>query len=123
MVISERIRKAKGNIMTVRDKPLRDFDYHRIAKSVGLDWKNAVRYTLFMKERFPGEKDEGYATEWANRFKRGVEYNVADSESKQILEKVDKEILRAKVNSRINFGELMEELKELEPDYDEDEGD
>jgi hypothetical protein len=42
-----------------------------------------------MTERFPEEKDVGYATEWAERFKRGVEYNVADSKSKQILENMD----------------------------------
>jgi hypothetical protein len=89
MAISERVRKAKGNIITVRDKPLRDLDYHRIAKSVGLDWKNAVRYTLFMKERFPGEKDEGYATEWAERFRRGVEHNAVDSKGRQILKEID----------------------------------
>jgi hypothetical protein len=123
MAISERVRKAKGNIITARDKPLDISNYYKIAYSVGLNQDDAFRYVSFMIERFPEEKDVGYATEWAKRFKRGVEYNVADSESKRILEKVDKDILRAKIDSKINFGELMEELKELEPDYDEDEGD
>jgi hypothetical protein len=89
MAISERVRKAKGDTVIFTRKPLREFDYRKIAKSVGLNAEDTIRYTLFMTERFPEEKDVGYATEWAERFKRGVEYNAADSESKRILENMD----------------------------------
>jgi hypothetical protein len=67
-------------------------DYKILADKAGLDRHNTKRYIQFMRRRFPEERDKGYAYEWAERFKRGVEYNVADYESRQILEEIDRNI-------------------------------
>jgi hypothetical protein len=64
-------------------------DYKILADKAGLDRHNTKRYIQFMRRRFPEERDKGYAYEWAERFKRGVEYNASDYESRQILEEID----------------------------------
>lgn len=41
-----------------------------------------------MKLRFPLESDEDYASEWAERFAKGTDWNSSDKESKKILIKI-----------------------------------
>jgi hypothetical protein len=58
--------------------------YFDIAKREGLTGKTAERYVLYMTKRWGDKKDErikclvGYASEWAERFAQGQEYNCSD---------------------------------------------
>jgi len=58
---------------------------HIIGKEKGLDTLRLHHFIKFMKTRFPKETDLSYINEWADRFKKGVEWEYSDKESKQIL--------------------------------------
>jgi hypothetical protein len=76
--------------MARKNRVLTPDDYGFIASSVGLNSREFTRYSLFMQRRFPQEKDEWHATKWAERFKRGEEYEWADEEGIKILKEIDK---------------------------------
>lgn len=70
--------------------------YNEIAEEIGLKGITKERYIAYMRLRWGNPEDEdlkcrvGYAQEWANRFKKGYEYQASDSEGKQILAEIDK---------------------------------
>lgn len=59
-----------------------------IAKESALTTNATKKYIRFMKLRFPLESDEDYASEWAERFAKGTDWNSSDKESKKILIKI-----------------------------------
>lgn len=71
-------------------KILTKANYKQIGLKVGLTGQTLNNYIKFMKLRFPKERDTTYATEWANRFRKGEEWDVSDSGSRAILMKIDK---------------------------------
>jgi hypothetical protein len=77
----------KGGWDYIRTKPLTPLDYYLIGSSAGLDRIDISRYSAFMQERFPEERDLGHAYEWAKKFKKAK-----DKKSRQILKKVEKEL-------------------------------
>ncbi len=66
-------------------QPLTRSDYHKIAEGEHLGFGHRDAYVTFMLKRFPGERDTSYATEWAQRFKKGTHWAAADSKSKAML--------------------------------------
>lgn len=66
------------------------WDYNQLAVKHNLNDKDRYIYTQFMKERFPNENDEMYATEWINRFKTGNPTPYMDSISLEVYEKSEK---------------------------------
>jgi len=125
MAISERVRKAKGNIITTKDEPsnfLEDINYYyEIAKSVGLteNRRNTLRYVSFMQERFPERfgVDKDYASVWARAFRDKKEYDVADDESLKVLQEVDERLLE----DEGRFIGEEENIRYEDEDEDEDE--
>ena len=71
--------------------------YEEIADKVGLTGQLKERYLKYMRTRWGNPEDEkikcqvGYATEWANRFKVGWEYEASDKKGKALLREIDKE--------------------------------
>jgi len=67
-----------------------------IAACIGIEenmsLKKLERFINFMDLRFPGETNEDYIREWAQRFKNGIEFFAADRESKMVLNILDKEL-------------------------------
>lgn len=69
----------------------------------GLEDRTLERYVLYMTERW-GKTEElecgsGYASEWANRFRTGVEYGCSDSIGQVVLRKIDGEKKKEKRNA------------------------
>ena len=75
----EKIQKSLG-VLTRKD-------YYEIGKKIDLGFGHRDAYMMFMNERFPLQRDMGYATEWANRFKRGYHWAVADTKARNALKK------------------------------------
>ena len=63
--------------------------YEEVAKTVGLGESASRRYVNYMRKRWASEEDVhcavGYAQEWAERFKVGIEYAASDSIGQAIL--------------------------------------
>lgn len=66
--------------------------YEEVADKEGLTEGTKERFVLYMKERWGNPEDEaikcqvGYASEWAGRFKSGLEYACSDSDGRKILD-------------------------------------
>jgi len=75
-------------------KELSKNDYYYIAANHNLDLKTSKDYVSFMQSRFP-ETDfhttHGYASEWAERFRTGSEWQQSDNNSRQVLKEVNPE--------------------------------
>jgi hypothetical protein len=67
------------------------YNYSSLADEVGLSDEVKDRFIRFMKVRFPNKEgtDWGYHETWAQRFKRGEEWEFSDSESRVALQVVD----------------------------------
>ncbi len=63
--------------------------YIEVAESQELSASEHYRYVMYMKTRWPDTEEQkcrdGYATEWAIRFKLGREYACSDREGQSIL--------------------------------------
>lgn len=68
--------------------------YREVASEAGLEDTTADRYVEYMYARWSeteGQKtSDGYAMEWALRFKRGVEYAASDMTGKYVLREIDR---------------------------------
>jgi len=60
-------------------------DYYDIAVKHNLGYGDREAYIEFMTRRFSHERDKGYATEWAERFKNGTQWGHCDTESEGYL--------------------------------------
>ena len=64
--------------------------YKDVAEEIGLVGITKIRFISYMEARWKDTEEfkcqDGYALEWANRFKNGVEYDCSDSEGKKILD-------------------------------------
>ena len=67
--------------------------YEEVADKVLKDSPRTYKwFVAYMRKRWGDPKDEavkcqvGYAEEWADRFRMGVEYEMSDSKGKRILE-------------------------------------
>ncbi len=66
--------------------------YERVADNAELDPGTRERFLTYMHYRWPKVEDEsrmsrdGYAFQWAMRFKEGVEYQASDDEGRRILQ-------------------------------------
>ena len=67
--------------------------YLDVAQECGLEGKTKARFLYYMRARWSDSEEVkcqvGYAAEWANRFKGGVEYQVSDSVGQAILNQMD----------------------------------
>ena len=92
----------KGIKTTQKKQPLNKIleitrkGYWNIGYRTGLEGQILKNYVDFMQKRFPNERSEIYATEWATRFKLGTEWSLADKETKRTLQKIDKKYGRGK---------------------------
>ncbi len=65
--------------------------YEMVADKAKLDLGTRLRFLAYMRKRWPLGEDEarmstdGYALEWATRFKNGIEYEASDIEGRMIL--------------------------------------
>jgi len=70
--------------------------YEEVADSYGLQGKRRELYIKYMKARWSDTEDlkvrSGYAHEWAERFKNGYEYDLSDSEGREILRRLYREV-------------------------------
>jgi len=68
--------------------------YKEIADDLKLDSITKSRYIEYMKSRWLETESQkcldGYATEWALRFKNNMEYGCSDEFGMEILNKIDK---------------------------------
>ena len=65
--------------------------YEEVALACGLDEQKSRRYVVYMRGRSWRAKEAthcqtGYAAEWAERFKMGVEYVASDLEGRALLD-------------------------------------
>ncbi len=67
--------------------------YVEVGIKNGLEGRALERYVVYMFRRWKTEEEiqcqTGYASEWAERFKKKVEYNCADSEGQIVLKEID----------------------------------
>ncbi len=59
--------------------------YEDVANSVGLKNITAKLFVEYMTRRWPNRFDPSYATEWAERFKSGQEWERSDLEGRKVL--------------------------------------
>ena len=90
VVVGEFFKQAKLEIK------LRELAYEE-----GLRGLNIDIFLVFIKERFPGEKDSGYLAEWANRIDQGSAWCAADHLSRKAL-------VAAEVEVRNRYGGKLE---------------
>ena len=73
-----------------------------VGKKAGLTDLQLKAFVFYMMSRWDYKEEiqcrSGYAKEWAERFKRGTEYNESDEEGQEILKKLYRSILEAKYN-------------------------
>lgn len=66
--------------------------YEEVADAVGLEGSARGRYLVYMAARWPDteaqKSRDGYAIEWAERFKGGYEYAASDRQGQQILDRM-----------------------------------
>jgi len=67
--------------------------YREIAEHYGLKGIVADRYVAYMMRRWTDTQqqkcEDGYASEWAERFKAGIEMGSSDNEGKKVLSEID----------------------------------
>lgn len=69
--------------------------YVDIAEKYDLDVKVRQRFLMYMYIRWGNPVDEdikcttGYAGEWADRFKLGIEAQASDSKGREVLKRID----------------------------------
>ena len=70
--------------------------YNEVAKTVGLDERTRKRYVNYMTIRWKDTEDQkckdGYAIEWAERFKNKYEFEASDVFGQAILLTLPEEI-------------------------------
>ena len=70
-----------------------NYTYTAIGKRHGLTGTKLHRYVSYMNKRWADSEDVkcrvGYAGEWAERFKRGIEYSSSDPAGQAILREMD----------------------------------
>ena len=63
--------------------------YEEVATAAGLDEKTSQRFIRYMTTRWADGETinclSGYASEWAQRFKKGIEFSASDLEGQAIL--------------------------------------
>ena len=65
--------------------------YEEVAEKAGLQSPIKERYLAYMKARWNKQSQQeihcacGYAMEWVERFKNGVEFDCSDAEGQRIL--------------------------------------
>lgn len=66
--------------------------YELIADLEELDAQQRARFLAYMRTRWGATEtlkcETGYASEWANRFKRGIEYAASDLAGRAILDQL-----------------------------------
>ena len=86
----------KGIKTTQKKQPLNKIleitrkGYWNIGWKTGLEGQILKNYVDFMRKRFPNERSETYAREWAERFKLGIEWSKSDLKSQRTLQSIDK---------------------------------
>ena len=93
--------------------------YKDMAKEMKLNKETTKRYIKFMEARWPEREaaicEDGYARQWAHRFKRNEEFIYSDSEGRRILmemlttAQLTKMLLTSNYNTDIRT--IREELK------------
>lgn len=67
--------------------------YEEVGVKGGLEGKTLARYVAYMTARWAKTESQkcqdGYAEEWAMRFKSGAEYHASDMEGEAVLRKID----------------------------------
>jgi hypothetical protein len=67
--------------------------YEEVGVKVGLEGKNLARFVAYMQARWADTEEQksrdGYAEEWAMRFKAGAEYHASDGVGQEVLRKID----------------------------------
>ena len=70
------------------------------------------RYVQYMLTRWKEEEEiqcqTGYASEWAQRFKTGIEYGASDLEGQRVLKEMDK--IKEKIKYIIRKNKRIEKL-------------
>lgn len=70
--------------------------YEEVGVEAGLQGNTLLRYVAYMQARWSGTEGQkcvdGYASEWAVRFKAGVEYHASDMEGEAVLKRIDKKL-------------------------------
>jgi len=70
--------------------------YEEVADKAGLKGLTRSRFLVYMSRRWGDLQDEaikcqvGYASEWAERFLSGIEYNCSDNVGQSVLKDIDK---------------------------------
>ena len=62
--------------------------YHEVAESVWMDWKLRERYVHYMTARWSDTEaqkcQDGYALQWAHRFRDALEYVKSDHDGQRL---------------------------------------
>lgn len=66
-----------------------EYTYEAVGEDAGLFGDTFQRFVAYMETRWPDDEEVkcrvGYAREWAERFKAGVEYAASDREGQRVL--------------------------------------
>lgn len=72
------------------------YTYLMVGKKNKLDGLQLIRYVNYMASRWHKEEEmnckTGYADEWAERFRKGIEYEASDLGGQAILKMIDIEL-------------------------------
>lgn len=67
--------------------------FAKVAIEQELDQRTSERYVAYMSGRWKNQEkqmcSDGYAVEWALRFKAGIEYQASDSNGTAVLKQID----------------------------------
>ena len=67
--------------------------YEEVGRKAGLNERDRKRYVSYMTQRWPETEEQkssdGYAMQWANRFKDGMEWAYSDICGRDVLKKID----------------------------------
>ena len=70
--------------------------YSEVASKYGLSDSIRERYIRYMIQRWESTEEQkcpdGYAIEWAERFKNGLEYSASDLFGQEILRSIDSDL-------------------------------
>jgi len=68
--------------------------YEEVANIAGLDRETKNRYVEYMRKRWNDTEEQkcrdGYAGQWAQRFKLKYEYQASDPNGQSVLKEIDK---------------------------------
>lgn len=74
--------------------------YEEVANEYRLEGYDGSLFVLYMKKRWPDSEEEkclyGYASEWAERFKKRTAWVCSDSEGQRILEELAPGLFKVK---------------------------